>query len=80
MVAMSMTAWAAPGYAGPHVPVLLVQTATISSDEAARRAKEEYGGRVLSVDLVDQPGESAYYRVKLISGGTVRVVRIAAVP
>ena len=56
--------------------VMLVQAQQISAEEAARRAKEKYGGKVLSSRLVDPGDKPAYFRVKLISEGTVRVVRI----
>ena len=56
--------------------VLLVQNQEISAEEAARRAKELYGGKVLSSRLVDPGDAPAYFRVKLITDGTVRVVRI----
>jgi len=56
--------------------VMIVQTQQISAEEAARRAKEKYGGKVLSSRLVDPGDKPAYFRVKLISEGTVRVVRI----
>ena len=56
--------------------VMLAQTQEISAEEAARRAKEQYGGKVLSSRLVDPSDQPAYFRVKLISDGTVRVVRI----
>ena len=56
--------------------VMLVQSQEISAEEAARRAKEIYGGKVLSSRLVDPSDQPAYFRVKLISEGTVRVVRI----
>lgn len=56
--------------------VMLAQTQEITAEEAARRAKEKYGGRVLSSRLVDPGDQPAYFQVKLISEGTVRVVRI----
>lgn len=46
----------------------------ISPAQAAHKARQRYGGKVLSVDLQS----SGYYRVKLIDNGNVRVVRIAA--
>lgn len=49
----------------------------ISSREAAREAQRRFGGRVLSVEL-QRGGAAPTYRVKLISGGVVRVVRIPA--
>lgn len=49
----------------------------ISPGEAAREAQSRYGGRVLSVHLHGQ-GENAYYSVKLLRHGTVRVVRVPA--
>jgi len=49
----------------------------ISPGEAAREAQSRYGGRVLSVHLHGR-GENAYYSVKLLRHGTVRVVRVPA--
>lgn len=43
---------------------------------AARQAQQRFGGRVLSVQL--ERGARPVYRVKLLSGGVVRVVRIPA--
>lgn len=49
----------------------------ISAAQAGHAARKQYGGKVLSVTL--ETGSSAkYYRVKLLSGGQVRVVRISA--
>ncbi len=56
--------------------VILAQNREISAEEAARRAKKKYGGKVLSSRLVDPGDQPPYFRVKLISNGTVRVVRI----
>jgi len=55
---------------------MVAQAQEITAEEAARRAKAQYGGKVLSSRLVDPGDGPAYYRVKLISEGTVRVVRI----
>lgn len=49
----------------------------VAPGEAARRAANEYGGRVLNVVLADGPG-GPYYRVKLLDGGRVRVVHVDA--
>lgn len=49
----------------------------ISPGEAAREAQSRYGGRVLSVQLHGR-GKNAYYSVKLLHRGTVRVVRVPA--
>ncbi len=80
VVSLLLLAFAAgaPAQAAHDGEVLLLAAESISAEEAGRLAKEQYGGRVLSVDLVTQQGEDAYYRVKLISEGTVRVVRVAA--
>lgn len=45
--------------------------------DAAREARREYGGKVLSVTR-EENGRQAYYRVKLLDNGHVRVVRISA--
>jgi len=55
---------------------MLAQTEEITAEEAARRAKDKYGGKVLSSRLVEPGDKPAYFRVKLISEGTVRVVHI----
>lgn len=47
--------------------------ATISAEEAVRRARQEYPGKVLSVKL---RGDS--YAVKIIKKGRVRVVNVPA--
>jgi uncharacterized membrane protein YkoI len=49
----------------------------MSPDEAANRAQMMHGGRVLSVTSRSDDGRR-YYRVKLLSRGQVRVVRIDA--
>lgn len=70
-------AWSNIGTVQPALDgMLLVQAQQISAEEAARRAKEQYGGKVLSSRLVDPGDQPSYFRVKLISDGTVRVVRI----
>lgn len=46
-----------------------------SPAEAAREARREHGGKVLSVSR-EGGGKQAHYRVKLIDNGNVRVVRI----
>ena len=56
--------------------ILVAQTRAMSAEDAAKRAKKQYGGKVLSTRLVEPEDEPAYFRVKLISKGTVRVVRI----
>ncbi|MCO6441913.1 MAG: hypothetical protein J5I81_12720 [Nitrococcus mobilis] len=58
----------APGYAP--------RDRLISPAEAARRAQQRYGGRVLGVELARDG--APYYRVKLLRNGNVRVVRIPA--
>lgn len=45
--------------------------------EAADRARDQYGGRVLNVVLEHGPS-GPYYRVKLLDGGRVRVVHVSA--
>ena len=60
--------------------IVVAQAGIISADTAARRAQSRYGGKVLSVRLVRKgQGAVPFYRVKLLSGGNVRVVRISAV-
>lgn len=49
----------------------------VAPGEAARRARHKYGGRVLNV-ILEQGASGPYYRVKLLDGGRVRVVRINA--
>jgi uncharacterized membrane protein YkoI len=50
----------------------------LGRDEAARRAQRKYGGRVLSVDLMQSEDAPARYRVKLLSDGNVRTVDVDA--
>lgn len=50
----------------------------LSRDEAARSAQRQYGGRVLSVDLLQSEDAPARYRVKLLSDGNVRTVDVNA--
>ena len=45
----------------------------LSEKQAAQRARDEFGGRVLSVNL-----RGDHYKIKLISKGVVRVVRVNA--
>lgn len=60
--------------------IIVAQAGLISADTAARRAQSRYGGKVLSVRLVRKgQGAAPFYRVKLLSDGNVRVVRISAV-
>lgn len=47
----------------------------ISPQEAARRARAEYPGKVLDVKL---RGQGSFYAVKIIKKGKVRVVRVPA--
>jgi uncharacterized membrane protein YkoI len=52
--------------------------AQVSRDEAAARAQQQTGGRVLSVDLADAGGR-AVWRVKVVTPrGDVRVVMVDA--
>jgi uncharacterized membrane protein YkoI len=50
----------------------------LTRDEAARRAQRQYGGRVLSVDLLQSDDAPARYRIKLLSDGNVRTVDVDA--
>lgn len=47
----------------------------ISPEEAVRRARKEYPGKVLDVRL---RGQGSFYAVKIIKKGKVRVVRVPA--
>lgn len=47
----------------------------ISREEAVRRARSEYPGKVLGVKL---RGKGSFYAVKIIKNGKVRVVRVPA--
>lgn len=53
------------------------QTINVSPAEAARAARRDYGGRILSVVLVTG-AETPYYRVRLLSDGQLRVVHVKA--
>lgn len=50
----------------------------LSRDDAARRAQRQYGGRVLSVDLLQSNDAPAKYRVKLLTEGNVRTIDVNA--
>ncbi len=65
-------------YRNVAVMRVAAESSTVSPQEAARKAKARYGGKVLSVDLKRSKEGAAYYRVKLLSEGNVRVVRISA--
>lgn len=56
-------------------PIAAGATLDMSAAEAARNARREYGGKVLSVSRVGS-GEHAHYTVKLLSDGNVRIVRM----
>ncbi|GEM_PF-3302406 len=49
----------------------------ISAKQAAKRAQQQYGGRVLSVSLRDNSGDP-FYAVKLIKNGQVKIIYIPA--
>ncbi|MDN5781820.1 MAG: hypothetical protein L0H23_07325, partial [Luteimonas sp.] len=49
----------------------------VTAAQAARAARHEYGGKVLGVQLEDDP-EKPYYRVRLISRGRIHVVSVNA--
>lgn len=49
----------------------------ISPAEAAARARQRYGGKVLDVSL-ERRGVRPHYRVKLLKDGNVRSVRVPA--
>lgn len=53
------------------------QRPAITPEQAAQRARDRFGGRVLNVILEHGPG-GPYYRVKLLEHGRVRVVDIDA--
>ena len=51
----------------------------LTRDEAVRRAQQQHGGRVLSVDLLQSEHAPARYRIKLLSqDGDVRTVDVDA--
>lgn len=73
----------------PESPLLLARNGLISSQDAANIAQQRYGGKVLSVQLRESRegpegamqlnrGGSAYYEVKLLLNGNIRVVHIGA--
>lgn len=47
----------------------------MSAAEAASKARDEYGGKVLSVSQVGT-GVDAHYNIRLLNDGNVRIVRI----
>jgi hypothetical protein len=68
---------APPGAAGPAVgdnKILLAAKARINAKQAAAKVKQRYGGKVLSIKLIDSKGPPVY-RVKTLStSGVVKVV------
>lgn len=73
------------GSAQSHPPehtarqLLLAKQELIGSGEAVAIAQRQYGGKVLSVDLIKK-GKSPVYRIKLLTDeGRVKTVHINAV-
>ena len=60
---------------GPATQEPQQKTRIISPEQAVRRAREQYPGKVLSVKL---RGGGEFYAVKIIRQGRVRVVRVPA--
>ena len=56
--------------------ILLVQTKAASEDDAARRVREQTGGRVLGVETASKGGGNVYLVKVLLPSGTVRVVEV----
>lgn len=56
--------------------ILLVQTTASNEDDAAKKAREKTGGRVLSVESAKSGGSTIYLVKVLLPSGTVRVVKI----
>lgn len=56
--------------------ILLVQTKAASEDDAARRVREQTGGRVLGVETASKGGSNVYLVKVLLPSGTVRVVEV----
>lgn len=70
-----------PGDAGEPSPRAVPRNETghprIGPAQAAARARQRYGGRVLDVTL-ERRGTRPHYRVKLLEDGNVRSVRVPA--
>jgi uncharacterized membrane protein YkoI len=83
LVALVQPAWADHGWR--HTARLpqgeryaAAPSQNISADEAAARVRQQYGGRILSVETRQRNGE-VFYRIKVLTRkGVVRVVRINA--
>ena len=56
--------------------ILLVQTTAANEDDAAKKAREKTGGRVLSGESAKSGGSTIYLVKVLLPSGTVRVVKI----
>lgn len=50
----------------------------LARHEAIARARAQFGGEALSAQLVETGEHSGYWRIKLLSNGNVRIVRVDA--
>ncbi|MFH1262977.1 MAG: PepSY domain-containing protein [Pseudomonadota bacterium] len=50
----------------------------VSPGQAAQEARRQNEGRVLSVDLIQDGGGRAHYRIKMLQNGKVRIVNVDA--
>ncbi|MGR8949376.1 MAG: PepSY domain-containing protein [Gammaproteobacteria bacterium] len=57
--------------------ILLVQTKAANEDDAAKRVREQTGGRVLGVETASKGGSNVYLVKVLLPSGTVRVVEVS---
>lgn len=56
--------------------MLLAQNAAANEDQAAKRIREQTGGRVLNVETAKKGGRVVYLVKVLLPSGTVRVVEV----
>lgn len=83
LMLLAVLATGAPGGSAtaafaPEPVLRLAQSERISAREAARIAQEQYGGKVLSVELRQPQNAPPYYLIKLLTNGNVREVRVRA--
>lgn len=67
-----------PLQAGPHDIWYSASQQMMTSEDAARIAQQEHGGKVLGVELREPNDRPPFYRVKLLQKGKVRIVRVRA--
>ena len=78
---LGVMSWTEPTHArllNHRRALLATEQKLLSPSEAISIAEQQYGGKVLSIELIRSEGSPSYYRIKMISNGKVRIVRINA--